>query len=307
MKDRLIQISRCFFYGIWGFLSFIFIAINLSFWIIPVVVFALIKLAAPINAIKFLAYRIMIWIYGMAVKTDGVLLFKILKNKIELRNPQALSTNQNYLILSNHRSWADILILQSLLNKRTPPIQFIVKRELIFMPLIGLICWAYEYPFVRRKSLKSREIKAKKTMGDMNIIRTKIDKIAASGHSIINFVEGTRFHMLKSEKQNLRFKHLLNPHTGGLFYILKNYGEKLDAILDFTIVYGCKSPIFWKFLSGRCRRIIVDLQKIQIKDLFKSLDSDENRIHFTVVSKWLDDLWSEKDVKMEQILNEMCE
>ena len=243
----------------------------------------------------------------MAVKTDDVLLFNIIKNKIELQNPQVLNANQNYLILANHRSWADILILQSLLNKKTPPIQFIVKRELIFMPLIGLICWAYEYPFVRRKSLKAREIKTEKTIGDMHTIRTKMDKTATAGHSIINFVEGTRFHILKSEKQKSRFKYLLNPHTGGLFYILKNYGEKLDAILDFTIVYGCKSPVFWKFLSGRCPRIIVDLQKIQIKDLFTSLDSDTDGIHFDNVSKWLDDLWFEKDFKMKQILNEMCE
>ena len=129
-------------FGILGLLSFIFIALNLSFWIIPVVALALIKLAVPVTAIKSLAYRIMIWIYGMAVKTDDVLLFNIIKNKIELQNPQVLNANQNYLILANHRSWADILILQSLLNKKTPPIQFIVKRELIFMPLIGLICWA---------------------------------------------------------------------------------------------------------------------------------------------------------------------
>ena len=98
--------------------------------------------------------------------------------------------------------------------------------------------------------LKAREIKTEKTIGDMHTIRTKMDKTATAGHSIINFVEGTRFHILKSEKQKSRFKYLLNPHTGGLFYILKNYGEKLDAILDFTIVYGCKSPVFWKFLSG---------------------------------------------------------
>ena len=290
-------------FGIFGLLSFIFIAVNLSFWILPVVVLALIKLSVPVTAIKSLAYRVMIWIYGMAVKINDVLLFKIIKNKIELQNPQVLSTNRNYLIISNHRSWADIFILQSLLNKKTPPLQFIVKRELIFMPLIGLICWAYEYPFVRRKSLKSREIKSEKAIRDVHKIRTKIDKIAASGHSIINFVEGTRFHILKSVKQNSKYKHLLNPHTGGLFYILKNYGEKLDAILDFTIVYGCKSPVFWKFLSGRCRRIVVDLKKIQIKDLFDSLDSDKDCIHFNDVSKWLDDLWFKKDFKIEQILS----
>ena len=46
-------------FGIFGLLSFLFIALSLSLWIIPVVVFALIKLAVPITVIKSMAYGVM--------------------------------------------------------------------------------------------------------------------------------------------------------------------------------------------------------------------------------------------------------
>ena len=114
----------------------------------------------------------------------------------------------------------------------------------------------------------------------MNKIKSKIDKTSSSGLSIINFVEGTRFNILKSEKHASRFKHLLNPHAGGLFHILKNYGGKLDTVLNFTIIYGCRSHVFWKILGGRCRRIIVDLQKIQMKDLVATLGTGRWRNEF---------------------------
>ena len=48
MKNRILQILEYIVFGILGLLSFIFIALNLSFWIIPVVALALIKLAVPV-------------------------------------------------------------------------------------------------------------------------------------------------------------------------------------------------------------------------------------------------------------------
>lgn len=288
-----------------GLASFVFIAVNLTFWIVPVILLAVVKLLAPSAWIRQRAYRMMIWIYSAAVKTNDILLFGIVRNRLTLLQPLTLDRGRNYLVLSNHRSWADILLLQSLLNKKTPPIQFIVKRELLFMPIIGLICWAYEYPFVRRGSLKSRKDGRVQGRSDMQNIRAKIDKTSTSGLSIINFVEGTRFNILKSEKYASSFKHLLNPRAGGLFHILKNYAGKLDTVLDFTIVYGCRTPVFWKFLGGRCRHITVDLQRIHIKDLLETLGTAAGgELTFGRVSEWLQELWHDKDLKIEAMINE---
>lgn len=304
IKNILVETIRSLFYGTSGLLSFFFISTNLAFWIVPVTLLALFKLAVPVSKLKDLSYRTMVWIYGTAVRTNDFLLFKLMGNTLDFRGTDILEKDKNSLILSNHRSWADILILQSILNRRTPPIRFIVKRELIFMPIVGLICWAYEYPFVRRRSLKFGKGKDSKTKSDLNTIRSKIDKMSATNLSLINFVEGTRFNILKSERHASPFKHLLNPHVGGLFNILKNYWDRLDQVLNFTIVYQCQSPIFWNLLGGRCRRVILDLQKIEMKDILLRLRADEGDLNFMELSEWLRGLWLEKDLKIDKIIGE---
>jgi 1-acyl-sn-glycerol-3-phosphate acyltransferase len=305
MKNAMIQIFQNSLHNILGFFSFVFIVLNLAFWIVPILLLAVMKLIAPPVMIKETAYRVMLWIYTAAVKVDDFLLFKIIHNRMEFKNPERLRKDRNYLILANHQSWADILILQSLLTNKTPPIRFIVKRELIFMPIIGLICLAYEYPFVRRESLKAKKSGDDKNTRDINTIRKKIDKISTTGLSIINFVEGTRFNLPKSENHASRYKHLLNPHAGGLFYILKNYGSNLDTVLNFTITYGCPSPFFWKLLGGRCRRLIVDLQTIPMQQLRSTLCAGGEEMSFAALSQWLKELWREKDLKIDQLLHEM--
>ena len=207
-----------------GFMSLLFLILNLTFWIIPVAFFAVCKRVVPVNWVKIKSSRLMNRIYHLAVAVDDWLFFYILQNRIDFCEADGLFENQNCLILANHRSWVDILVLQSLLNKRDVPIQFIVKRELIFMPLIGLICWAYGYPFVDRASLKTDRKKPVKVKKDFNRIADNLEKGSGSSLCLINFVEGTRFSPLKVKKFDSIYRHLLNPRVGGLHYILKNYG-----------------------------------------------------------------------------------
>ncbi len=56
---------------------------------------------------------------------------------------------------SNHRSWVDILVLQSIFNRRIPFLKFFLKRQLIWVPLLGLAWWALDFPFMRRYSSSS--------------------------------------------------------------------------------------------------------------------------------------------------------
>ena len=57
-----------------------------------------------------------------------------------------------YLVLSNHRSWVDILVLQSVFRGRIPFLKFFLKQQLIWVPLLGLAWWALDFPFMRRHS-----------------------------------------------------------------------------------------------------------------------------------------------------------
>jgi 1-acyl-sn-glycerol-3-phosphate acyltransferase len=55
-----------------------------------------------------------------------------------------------YLVVANHQTWSDILVLQDALVGRIPPLKFFVKRELLWLPMAGHCMWLLDFPFLRR-------------------------------------------------------------------------------------------------------------------------------------------------------------
>jgi len=53
---------------------------------------------------------------------------------------------------SNHQSWVDILVLQRIFHGHVPFLKFFLKRELIWVLVIGLAWWALDFPFMSRGS-----------------------------------------------------------------------------------------------------------------------------------------------------------
>jgi len=53
-------------------------------------------------------------------------------------------------VISNHQSWVDIPALIQALNRRTPFFKFFLKKELVWVPFLGLAWWALDYPFMKR-------------------------------------------------------------------------------------------------------------------------------------------------------------
>ena len=46
-----------------------------------------------------------------------------------------------YLIIANHYSWLDILIIYMVMTPKAPSFVFVMKRSLMKIPMIGIICW----------------------------------------------------------------------------------------------------------------------------------------------------------------------
>ncbi len=74
------------------------------------------------------------------------------KTEWDVQGGEGLNYNGWYLVVSNHQSWVDILVMQHLLNRRIPLLKFFIKRELIWVPLMGFAWWALDYPFLYRHS-----------------------------------------------------------------------------------------------------------------------------------------------------------
>ena len=51
----------------------------------------------------------------------------------DIRGLEQLDPQRSYLLVSNHQSWTDIMVLQKVLNRQVPFARFFLKQELIWM------------------------------------------------------------------------------------------------------------------------------------------------------------------------------
>jgi hypothetical protein len=118
-------------------------------------------------------------------------------------------------------------------------------------------------------------------------------------------VEGTRYTNEKASRSRSPHLHLLRPKAGGLKVILPVLDGFLKSILDVTIVYDPPNATFWRFLSGACRRVIVDVRRIPLSDApFPS--SVNGMISADDVTPWINALWVQKDHAIRQIWDELA-
>jgi len=287
-KTELVDIAR-------GTFPLAAITLNLTFWMVPLLLLAILKLATPHAAARRFFYRLMIGIYFMACQVD-IFLFKVLLGiQFEVDPLDQLHPGKNYLVLSNHKSWADILVLQSVLINKTPIIKFIVKRELLYLPLVGLICWAYEYPMVARKSFRVGSKREDNPSSDLEILKNKLGDISRNPAAVINFAEGTRVSPEKRSRFGSPHQNLLKARTGGLFFIMNTFGHRIDDLLNITISYNCPAPVFFRFLGGKCKTVRVQVDRIPMAALLRELSDGSGRLDYQRVDRWLQKTWTDKD------------
>jgi len=185
-------------------------------------------------------------------------------------------------------------VLQKVFGGRIPLLKFFIKKELIYVPVIGLAWWALDFPFMSRKGGKASAAK------DLETARKACEKFRVIPTSVISFLEGTRFTPGKHDGQQSPYQHLLKPKTGGIGMALAVMGEQFDAMLDVTIVYPKGVPTFTDLISGRLSDVIVDVRQIAIPDDLK-VDSGRDAGYRARLQAWINDLWADKDRRIGEL------
>ncbi|MBF0111110.1 MAG: acyltransferase [Desulfamplus sp.] len=286
-----------------GTLSFLLYLINTIILCSILLFIALFKLIAPIPALKKYYDIALIGIAMTWVRING--LNSDLFNRIEwrLNGAEGLQKNEWYLLLSNHQSWVDILVLQKMFAGKVPMLKFFLKKELIWVPILGLAWWALDFPFMRRYSRQFLEKNPHLRGKDIEITRKACEKFRTVPVSVVNFVEGTRFKPEKHKRQNSPYNHLLLPKAGGVAFVLSSMGDCIQKIINVTIVYPDGATNFWGFISGKLKRVVVDIEVIPITadiqgDYFNDAEFKERFCGF------INNLWREKDIKIGKIIDE---
>jgi 1-acyl-sn-glycerol-3-phosphate acyltransferase len=127
-------------------------ALNVVVWVSVLLVVALLKFLLPIPAVRRLLSRVMTALAEGWIGTNNALFRAMGSLPLDMRGLEGLSTSEWYLVVSNHQSWVDILVLQAVFNRRIPFLKFFLKQQLIWVPFLGLAWWALDFPFMRRHS-----------------------------------------------------------------------------------------------------------------------------------------------------------
>lgn len=222
----------------------------------------------------------------------------LIEPDIDWKHIDDVSLDKWYLVISNHQSWTDIILLQSYLYGKIPPLKFFTKQQLIWVPGIGLAMYVLGFPYVKRVS--KAQIKANPNLrnADRDNIAEACKGFKNHPTSILNFLEGTRRTSAKQLNQSSDYKNLLKPKIGGIEYVIKDMGDYLHKLIDVTIVYPDGTPTFWQFVKGECRSVkfVVSHHEIPKQVL---VDNDIERR--SSLSGWIKTIWMQKDQQISEM------
>jgi 1-acyl-sn-glycerol-3-phosphate acyltransferase len=277
--------------------------INLIFWFIPLLTLGLLCYCIPIQVwqknCKLWMERLPVyWIKGnyfiqeltMAIAWD-------------VSGLEQLDYNEWYLVIANHQSWADILILQRIFSNKIPPLKFFLKRELLWtLPVASWACWLLGFPFMyrysKKKLVKHPELKNR----DIEATQRACMKFRNAPTTVASFIEGTRFTERKRASQTSPYRYLLRPKATGIGFSLTVLGDFFHKILNVTIIYPPKKANLWHFLTGDVKKITVHIETLLITTEWRG-DYQNDRQFRLRLQKKLNYLWEKKDKLIQETLS----
>lgn len=281
-----------------GVASLIFLAVNTTFWGSLIFITTFFRLIIPLKKWGVLCGKAAVFFAENWVNFNNFGLILTRNMEFELEGVEALDRKGWYLVISNHQSWVDIPILQKVFYHKIPFLKFFLKKELIWVPLLGQAWWALDFPFMKRYSPAFLKKKPHLKGKDIEITRKACEKFKDMPVSVMNFIEGTRFRDDKHERQKSPYKNLLRPKAGGIGFVLSAMGDQLDYILDVTISYPNGAQEFWAFMCGNIKKVTVKVEKIPITDEILG-DYTEDKEHRIKFQRWLNSVWTRKDEYLE--------
>lgn len=267
---------------------------------IPLMPLALLKWLIPYNPWRVLCNRWLDWLASHWMDANARHQAVILPTKLDVEGLGNLKVSEWYMLIANHQSWVDILVLLRVFNRRIPYLKFFLKQSLIWVPLLGLAWWALEFPFMRRYTKAQIEKNPALKGKDIEETRQACEKFRHNPVTIINFLEGTRFTPAKYAQQKSTYTHLLMPKAGGLAFTLAAMNGQLHSLLDVTIYYPEGRPSYWDYACGKVGHIRVYVRELPIpaEMLGDYINDIDFRLQFQA---WVNKIWQEKDALLEEM------
>lgn len=255
------------------------VSLNLLFWCAPLLGVLALRLLVP--KARPAAHRIGCAIYRWAVAFDDWWLKRVSGARWQCPGLE-LDPEAPCILIANHQSWADIFLLQSAVARRGPVIKFLCKRELAYIPVLGLIMLAFDFPIMRRRGRVAGSAEERRHQ-DRARVRQACAGLFQAPAAMLTFAEGTRFSEAKRRLSMSPHRHLLRPRAGGFTAIVEALAPLRPPVVDLTIRYP-GSAAFWAFLGGASGPVAMAASRFSADEV---LDADPR--------EWLEERWRLKD------------
>jgi 1-acyl-sn-glycerol-3-phosphate acyltransferase len=288
-----------------GGITMLLLALNVIAWCTPLFLLALTKLLIPWQPWR---NRVTAWLNALGenwISCNGALLWRARSVRLDVRGVAGLRRRDWYLMIVNHRSWVDILVVQQAFNRKVPFLKFFIKERLKWVPFLGLAWWALDMPFMKRYSSAWLARHPEMRGRDLEATRRACEKFRRLPTTIINFVEGTRFTPAKHAAAGGGYRHLLPPKSGGVAYALTAMSGMLRSTLDVTIAYGARTPSLWDLCCGRLERLIVQVREREIEPWMQVGDYAGDAAFRARFQEMIVGYWRDKDELLDGLLAEL--
>ena len=277
-----------------GVASFFCLAINMIFWSSLLLLTGIIRLAVPSNNWKRLWTSVTIFIGETCISFNNAWIKVLLRPTISIIGMENLKKEHWYIATSNHQSWGDIFILQKITNKKVPLLRFFMKDVLKWIPIVSIVGWALDMPFLKRYSKEQIDKNTSLRGKDLEQMKKAFKRLETNPGTVFSFAEGTRFTKQKHQDQNSPYKNLLKPKAGGIGVALSTM-PFISTLLDISISYNSDSKSFWSFLCGEMSDIKIKVRSIEIPEDLLKKDYSKDEQFRNDLKDWLDLIWEEKD------------
>ena len=225
---------------------------------------------------------------------------RILKNicKVNLNRYfcSALSRDHSFVMLINHRSHVDILVILAVFYDQVPDVKFFLKKSLLWVPFLGQFCYLMNYIFVKKISKNAARKDPSMIKKQRDLISQKCQSLVKKPVTLAVFAEGTRFISEKKKQERQLFVNLLAPQTAGVALALEASSKYVSDLLDVTLVYDVGFVSVWLLLSGQVNDIEVHVQRFDVAKANLLGDYLNDRNYRKYFSNWVRALWQKKDV-----------
>jgi 1-acyl-sn-glycerol-3-phosphate acyltransferase len=289
-----------------GLLVVVLLVTNVVLWGTPILLVGLVKLFIR-GELRRRMILVAAWHGDQWVAFNNIIFDTLLPTRWDISVAEGLKPDRHYLIVSNHRSWTDILVLFRAFHRRVAFIRFFLKHELIWSPIVGQACWALDFPFMKRYSPEYLARHPEKRGMDLETTRRACRRYRRVPVAILNFLEGTRFTEEKREEQRSPYRFLLRPRIGGVGFVLASLGDQLDGVIDVTVAYPDYDITIWDFVCGRVPNVTVRAHLVDVPEEFLSSAIVEQGPARERFKAWVEAMWSEKDRLLSELVSAVPE